>query len=161
MDALTLTSEDSGVTEYARKLLADDARLGTRRDFRLIGDNEERLFTGEFLGVWTEYETTDAMRAMYVVLDGIDHLVHRKHDPRVGFTPFAKERLLHPTGHARDTKARTYVMGGKDADGKRLRREMKATILVVWLDYAAIKDYTHLWVKWKDGTRKLVHRKGL
>lgn len=79
-----------------------------------------------------------------------------------GFTPFAKERLLYPNGYVKDTKRRVYVIGGKADDGKRLRREInKVTLLLVWLDYASDDNYTHLWVKWKDGTRKLVHRKGL
>lgn len=79
-----------------------------------------------------------------------------------GFTPFAKERLLYPNGYVKDVKRRVYVMGGRDTEGKRMRREINGmTLLVVWIDYASVKEYTHLWVKWKDGTRKLVHRKGL
>lgn len=161
MDALMLKSEDSGVTEFARTALVNDARLGTIREWRIIQEDGEVQVTGPFLATWKAYEDEEDWRALYVIMQGVDHLIHRKHDPRVGFTPFAKKSLLYPTGHAKDTKNRTYVMGGKDADGKRVRREMKATILVVWLDYAAVKDYTHLWVKWKDGKRHLVHRKGL
>lgn len=79
-----------------------------------------------------------------------------------GFTPFAKASLLYPNGYVKDSKRRVYVMGGRDKDGKRIRREVNdITLLVVWIDYASVTEYTRLWVKWKDGTRKLVHRKGL
>lgn len=161
MDVPILKDETTGVTEFARVALANDARLGTIREWRIMMTDEEVQVSGPFLSTWRAYEDQDDWRALYVIIDGVDHLVHRKHDPRIGFTSFAKDNLLYPTGHAKDTKRRTYVMGGTDAEGKRLRREMAATILVVWLDYAAVKDYTHLWVKWKDGTRRLVHRKGL
>ncbi len=161
MDDLILKSEDSGVTDFARIALANDARLGTIREWRIVTDSEEHLVSGPFLATWKTYDEQTEWRALYVIMQGVDHLIHRKPDPRVGFTPFAKEKLLFPTGHAKDTKTRTYVMGGKDTDGKRVRREMSATILVVWLDYASDRQLTHLWVKWKDGKRHLVHRKGL
>lgn len=159
---LALSDEHVGVTEYARRLLVNDARNATIRTYRLIGDNKkESEVTNTFLAVWGDYERSDAWRELRVNHNGGSHLVHRKHNPRFGFTSFAKESLLYPTGHAKDTKRRVYVMGGKDPEGKRIRREMEATILIAWLDYAALTDYTHLWVKWKDGKRHLVHRKGL
>lgn len=158
---LALADEHVGVTEYARHLLVNDARNATIRTYVLIGGNGKAEVTNTFLAVWGDYDRSDEWRELRVIHDGGNHLVHRKHNPHAGFTPFAKETLLYPTGHAKDTKRRVYVMGGKDADGKRLRREMSATILVAWLDYAALSDYTHLWVKWKDGKRHLVHRKGL
>lgn len=78
---------------------------------------------------------------------------------RYGFTPFAKEFLLYPSGHVRDSKQRVYVLGGKDADGKRVRVEVRDTLLVVFFNFTTRVGITHLWVKWHDGTRRLVHRK--
>ena len=159
---LSLPDEVAGVTPEATRLLVNDARLGIERDYVMRSPNKVVTAHGPFLHVWSQYDASD-YGALYVTLPEEDKLmlVHRKPDPRMGFTPFAKENLLHTNNHVRDTKRRTYVMGGKDSNGKRIRHEMRATILVAWLTYAAVPEYTHIWVKWKDGTRKLVHRKGL
>lgn len=77
-----------------------------------------------------------------------------------GFTPFAWAKMLYDTGYAMDVAPRTYVMGGKDADGHRVRHETIGPLRVVWIDYASRDTVTHLWVKWSDGKRHLVHRKG-
>lgn len=74
-----------------------------------------------------------------------------------GFTPFAKERLLYPSGHAKDTKIREYIMGGSTTT--LTTRSLHGTVLTAWLDYAAHDTFTLLWVQFK-GKRRLVHRKG-
>lgn len=157
---IALPDEDTGVTEEARALLATDPRHGTIRTYTMRSPNESLTTQGMFLDVWSEYEDSD-FGALYVARPTGNILVHRKSSPRIGFTPFAKEHLLYPSGHVRDTKRRTYVMGGKSDDGKRVRRELRVTVLIAWLTYAAEPELTHLWVKWKDGKRYLVHRKGL
>ncbi len=78
---------------------------------------------------------------------------------RYGFTPFAKEELLYASGHVRDNKERVYVMGGQGSDGKRMRVEVRATLFLVFVDFTKRTGFTHLWVKWHDGKRRLVHRK--
>jgi len=160
VDSLILTDDVTGVTDYGRTLLANDARLATERDYVIKG-LENTQIRGKILDIWRRYDTDDTAASLWVTHAGETHLIHRKPSSHIGFTDFAKECLLYPNGHVRDIKHRTYIMGGKSPDEKRIRREMKATILVVWLDYAATTEYTHLWVKWKDGRRKLVHRKGL
>lgn len=157
---LALPDEETGVTEEARRLLATDPRHGTIRTYTMRSPNESVTTQGMFLNVWREYEDS-GFGALYVARPTGNVLVHRKPSPRIGFTPFAKEHLLYPSGHVRDIKRRTYVMGGKDDDGKRVRRELRVTVLIAWLTYAAEPELTHLWVKWKDGKRHLVHRKGL
>ena len=158
---LSLPDEETGVTDRAMKLLANDAKTGHDREFLLRSTSETVTRKDRFLRVWMEYERSE-FGALYVIADdGERILVHRKPDPKIGFTPFAKENLLFPSGYVKDTKRRIYVMGGVGEDGHRMRTEIKATVLVAWLTYAATPDLTRLWVKWKDGTRKLVHRKGL
>lgn len=157
---LTLPDEEAGVTDEARTLLATDPRHGTVRTYTMRSSGETLTFQGMFLDVWREYEDSN-FGALYVSRPTGEVLVHRKPTPRMGFTPFAKENLLYPSGHVRDTKRRVYVMGGKSEDGKRVRRELRVTVLIAWLTYAAEPDLTRLWVKWKDGKRHLVHRKGL
>jgi hypothetical protein len=157
---LSLPEEETGVTDEARTLLATDPRHGTIRTYTMRSSNETLAMQGTFLDVWREYEDSD-FGALYVSRPTGNMLVHRKPSSRIGFTPFAKENLLYASGHVRDTKRRVYVMGGKDADGKRVRRELRVTVLIAWLSYAAEPELTHLWVKWKDGKRYLVHRKGL
>lgn len=157
---LSLPDEETGVTEEARTLLATDPRHGTIRTYTMRSPNETLTLTGTFLDVWREYDESD-FGALYVARPKGNVLVHRKPSTRIGFTPFAKEHLLYESGHVRDTKRRTYVMGGKNPDGKRIRRELRVTVLIAWLTYAAEPELTHLWVKWKDGKRYLVHRKGL
>lgn len=83
---------------------------------------------------------------------------------KFGFTPFAKQHLLAMTGdgtdgYAKDAKHRVYIMGGRDVNGKRIRREMRGTLTAVFIDYTGRWGYTRLWVQWKDGRRHLVHRK--
>jgi len=163
MDTPILTDDVVGVTDFAKRELVNDAKLRTVREYTLVMGVRRKAtrhtVTGNLLSVWADYDRVAEYRELWVTVRGESHLVHRKPDSTVGFTPFAREHLLYPTGHARDIKRRTYVMGGKDSVGKRSRREMKATLLVVWLDYAGRPDLTHLWVKWKDGKRHLVHRK--
>lgn len=80
----------------------------------------------------------------------------------VGFTPFAKEHLLTTHGFVKDTKSRrTFVLGGRLDDGTKVRREVTTTLRVAFVEYN--RDYVvdRLWVKWSDGTRRLVHRKAM
>lgn len=160
VDSLILRDEETGVTEYGRTLLANDARLAVERDYVIKGIENSQV-TGTILDIWRRYDTDETAASLWVIHAGKTRLIHRKPSSRIGFTPFAKEHLLYENGYVRDIKHRTYIMGGKDADGKRIRREMRVTVLVAWMDYAAHTEYTHLWVKWKDGRRHLVHRKGL
>lgn len=161
MDALE--ASEIGVTEWAKSALMNEAQVPRDREFTIVKTTGEiALSTGTFLHVWGEYAIEDSYAELWVKWEGTNKLIHRRQHPdRVGFTPFAKEKLLYPTGHAKDVKNRTYVMGGKDATGSRVRREMQGTLLIAWLDYAAHTELTHLWVKWKDGRRHLVHRKGV
>ena len=158
---MQLPMDDSILTENGRALIANDPRRGVERTFELRSHHATERVKAAFLDVWVTYDSGD-YGALYVI-DPFDKpvLIHRKHDPRTGFTDWAKENLLHPTGHVRDTKRRFYLMGGKSPDGKRIRFEMKHTALMAWLTYEARPELTHLWVKWKDGKRHLVHRKGL
>lgn len=161
MDSLILPLDnETGVSDFGRKLLANDARLATERDYVIKGIENPQV-RGQILDIWRGYDADETATSLWVTHGGETVLIHRKPSSRIGFTSFAKEHLLYANGHVRDTKARTYIIGGKDADGKRIRRERKVTVLVMWLDYAANTEYTHLWVKWKDGRRHLVHRKGL
>lgn len=155
---LALEGDKVGVTDFAKGLLASDPRTGYEREFHLRGKDTKVTFGG-ILATWRDYIDDDNYASMWVVYGGELRLVHRK-EARVGFTPFAKEHLLYPSGHAMDFKNRPYILGGH-ADGKRVRREIRATILVVWLDYASDPNLTHMWVQWPDGKRHLVHRKGL
>lgn len=158
---LALPDEETGVTDRAMKLLANDAKTGAERDFVMRSTSETANRKDRFLPVWMEYERS-TFGALYVIApDGERILVHRKPDPKIGFTDFAKEHLLYASGYVKDTKRRTYVMGGIDDAGHRVRREIRATVLVAWLTYAGTPELGRLWVKWKDGSRKLVHRKGL
>lgn len=157
---LMLPDEADGVDDKTAAILVNDARHATVRHYVMRSRDAEKHVENTLLAVWKDYILSD-FRALHVVIDGERMLVHRKPDPRMGFTAFAKEHLLYANGYVRDTKRRVYVMGGTDPDGKRVRREIKATILVSWLTYASVPEYTRLWVKWKDGTRKLIHRKGL
>ena len=82
----------------------------------------------------------------------------------VGFTPFAREKLLLLTsdggGFPKDTKSRVYIMGGTHpVTGKRVRHESRGTIMAVFIDYTKRDECVRLWVQWKDGRRHLVHRK--
>lgn len=153
---LTYEGDLVGVTGFAKELLMGDARTGVERDF-IIGKDADTT-TANILTVWPTYEASDAP-SLWVMYGGVRRLVHRKKG-RVGFTPFAKEHLLFPTGHAMDVKNRVYVLGGQ-RDGKRIRDEVKTTLILAWNRYVTDDNYTHVWVKWKDGTRRLVHRKGL
>lgn len=77
-----------------------------------------------------------------------------------GFTPFAKANLLTEDGFIADTQARrVFVMGYRDDDGIKVRREERTTLRVAFIAYSSSMQYTHLWVKWTDGRRRLVHRK--
>jgi len=107
-------------------------------------------------GDWARLEVLD-VRSLNVssALDG----ARKRADAYVGFSPFAKAHMLNDMGYAVDTEHRVYVMGG-NANGRRVRRESRGPLRVVWVSYAAMPDCTHLWVKWNDGTRRLVHRKG-
>lgn len=78
---------------------------------------------------------------------------------RAGFTPFAKEKMLDATGHAKDYVIRHFILGGQHADGARYRRELRETTTAVFIEYAKDGFATHLWVQWTDGRRHLVHRK--
>lgn len=80
---------------------------------------------------------------------------------KVGFTPFARSFMLDPTGYQRDYIERVYVLGSsRDQHGKRLRIEKSGTLTNVFISYINTSSATLLWVKWSDGTRRLVHRKG-
>lgn len=159
----SLFTDEIGVTDWARSALMNEARVPRDREFSAVKkDGGIVLSTGTFLHVWGEYAIEESLVELWVKWEGEYKLIHRRQHPdRVGFTPFAKDKLLYPTGHAKDVKHRTYVMGGRTTDGSRVRREMQGTLLIAWLDYAAHTELTHLWVKWKDGKRHLVHRKGV
>ena len=161
MSDLILPIDDgkAGVTDFAKRLLVGDPRGRIEREF-VLHSKDAVTVRGTILDVWRTYTECDDYVSLDVMYGGEARLIHRKEN-RIGFTPFAKEHLLYANGHVRDTKNRTYIMSGKSPDEKRIRREIKVTILVAWLDYAAHTEYTHLWVKWKDGRRHLVHRKGL
>lgn len=154
---LGLDTDKAGVSDFARRLLVGDPRGRVDREFTLDG-KEPFTVTAGILDVWRTYADDPRYHALWVMYKGERRLIHRKYP--VGFTPFAKENMLFPTGHAMDHKRRNYVLGGRTED-KRVRREMRATLLVVWLTYAAEPDLDHLWVQWSDGKRRLVHRKGL
>lgn len=157
-EPLGLDNDKPGVSDFARSLLMADPRGRIEREFVLTGKDTCTIHGG-ILDVWVNYHEDPSFTALWVMYGGERRLVHRK-EGRFGFTPFAKEHLLHPTGHAKDVKRRVYILGGEE-DGKRIRREMRATMLVVWLDYASDSHLTRMWVQWKDGKRHLVHRKGL
>lgn len=82
---------------------------------------------------------------------------------RIGFTPFAYDHLITRTdsgdGFPSDSKKRTYILGGHDSRGKRVRREIRGTLYATWIVYADDSSVVRLWVQWKDGRRHLVHRK--
>lgn len=78
---------------------------------------------------------------------------------RYGFTPYAREKLLYPRDVIKDAKPRVYTLGGKDADGKRVRRQTRTVLTLAFKEYLSDDVYTHLWVSGKDGKRHLVHRK--
>lgn len=84
-------------------------------------------------------------------------------NPRVGFTPFAFDHLITRTdagdGFPTDSKKRSYILGGTDTHGKRVRREVRGSLYATWLVYAEDRSVVRLWVQWKDGKRHLVHRK--
>jgi hypothetical protein len=78
----------------------------------------------------------------------------------IGFTPYAHQHLLGPLGHvvqSERTDPHVWVMGGWEGK-KRLRKEVKTTLLLVFIDYVAEEHMTHLWTV-RDGRRHLVHRR--
>lgn len=79
----------------------------------------------------------------------------------VGFTPYAKENLLTKSGTFRSSQINrefVFLMGGRDDEGRRLRRQLKVTLYVAWIDYNGRRGMTHLWTV-RDGRRRLIHRK--
>lgn len=158
----SLIEDEMGVTDWARSSLMNEGRVPREREFTIVKITGEIVpSSGTFLSVWCDYAIEESHAELWVKWEGVNKLIHRRQHPdKVGFTPFAKDKLLYPTGHAKDVKHRTYVMGGKDPSGHRVRREVQGTLLIAWMDYAAHTELTHMWVKWKDGKRHLVHRKG-
>lgn len=76
-----------------------------------------------------------------------------------GFTPFAKANLLTPDGFVADTKTRHVFILGYSNGAEKVHYEMRTTLRVAFIAYSQRLQYTHLWVKWTDGKRRLVHRK--
>lgn len=160
-DAITplIIPEEYGVTEYARKLLVNDARMLTVRAFSLRGEKENAQITGHFLEVWVAYDESPKYRELHVEVQGTWHLVHRKKIGHLGFTPFAKEHLLDLDKYPRDGKTRSFYMAGR-VNGDRVWFALNGPLFLAWAEYAKHPEYTRLWVHWKDGKRRLVHRKG-
>lgn len=79
----------------------------------------------------------------------------------VGFTQYAREKLLSPGGFIKASERgveHIFVMKGADEDGKKISRELRVTFQSAWMDYCGRWGMTHLWTV-RDGQRHLVHRK--
>lgn len=80
-----------------------------------------------------------------------------------GFTPYATENLVTELSSTSFTvrnpqQVVVVIMGGHDVYQRRIRREVRTTLTMAWVDYQGRWGMTHLWIM-ANGRRRLVHRK--